>query len=166
VAEDTKFVRGAAKLSQRIKTIRNSIALPSMVEEITDLLLKRTWRRFDRQVDPNENKWEPLKESTISEKKRSGFGDQPTLVRTKAMRKAIHAIRGGFGSTYFNTGAGGRIGIDDPEITEYARVQNKGDKSHNIPARRFLGLGALDIRAVDGLMRRKGKQLERQWEQS
>lgn len=164
MAIDTKFVRGADRLSQRVKTIRNAIVLPAMVEEITDLLLKRTQKRFDRQVDPNENRWPALKESTISTKKRLGFGDKPPLVRTRAMRDAIHAIRGGLGTTYFRTGVGSRIGIEDPEIAEYAKVQNKGLKSHNIPARRFLGIGALDIKAVDSLLRRKARQLEKLWQ--
>lgn len=163
MAQDTKYVRGAAKLSQRIKTIQASLTLPSMVDDITNLILARTLRRFDRQVDPDENKWEPLKESTISVKKRLGFGDKPSLVRTRKMRDAIHRIRSSLGSTYFRTGASSLIGIDDPEIAEYAKVQNKGYKPHNIPARRFLGIGALDVRAVDSLMRRKAKQIEKEW---
>lgn len=157
-ATDTKFVRGAAKLSQRIQTIRNATALPPLIDEITDLLLKRTLRRFDAQVDPDGKKWAPLKDVTLRRKKQGGFGDKPSLVRTQTMRDAIHRIRGGAGSTFFTTGAGSRIGIDDPAIAEYAKAQNKGTKT--IPARRFLGLGALDIKAVDGLLRRKAQQID------
>lgn len=157
MATDTPFVKGADKLRQRVATIRRNLNLPAMTEEIAGLLVLRTLRRFDRQVTPDEVPWKPLSEATLMDKRRKGFADKPSLRRTDALRSSIKAIRGGLGATFINTGAGSRIGVDDPNIAKYATAQNKGTKK--IPARRFLGLGALDIRAVDSLMRRKSKQL-------
>lgn len=155
---DTKFVRGADKLKVRLATIRSKLFLPAFTEEIKDLLVGRTQRRFDREVDPNEKPWDKLAPSTIATKRRLGYGDKKILVRTGNLRGSIKAIRGGLGTIFTNTGAGFRIGIDDPEIVKYARVHNRG--GGKIPMRKFLGIGALDIKSVDSLLRRKAKQLE------
>lgn len=82
------------------------------------------------------------------------------LVRTGKLRASIRMIRGGAGAMYTNTGAGFRIGIQDPEVAEYARYQQNGVPGR-IPARRLIGIGRLDVKAVDSLMRRRAAQLER-----
>lgn len=156
---DTEFVRGAERLGQRIATIRSTLALPALTKETGDLLLKRTLQRFDREVDPDERPWAPLKPSTIEIKRRLGYGHKGKLKRTDAMRNAIRIIRGGLGTTFTNTGAGVRIGIESPKIAEYAKAQNQG--TDRIVARRFLGVGRLDVKAVDSLLRRKAKEIER-----
>lgn len=157
MAIDTEFVRGADKLKRRISTIRTTLALPALTESIGQLLLRRTLDRFDREVSPNNEAWAPLKEETERRKKRDGFS-RGKLKRTLALRNSIKLIRGGAGTFYTNTGAGVRIGVEDPEIAEYGGVQNRGSKT--IPARQFLGIGRLDIKAVDSLLRRKAAQLE------
>lgn len=156
---DTKFVRGATKLNTRIETIRKSIEISFLVSEIQQSLLRRTLARFEREVDPDGRAWKPLTATTLRRKASQGFGDRKILQRTMKMQQAIAVIRGGLGSTFTNTGAGFRIGIQDPEIAEYARVQNSGNR--RIPARRFLGIGALDIKSVDSLLRRKGEEIGR-----
>ncbi len=157
---DTPFVRGAQRLGQRIATIRATCALPPMVDEITDLLLKRTLARFDQQVDPDGRPWRALSAYTLQRREKEGFGSGPILQRTKALRSSIRVIRGAaVGATYTNTGAGSRIGVDDPETVQRAAVHNKG--SEHIPARRFLGIGRLDVKAVDSLLRRKAATLAR-----
>lgn len=159
MVSDTRVVRGAEKLSKRISTIRSKLALPPLTSEIGDLLLKRTMIRFKQEVSPEGTPWAPLAEATIARRRREGYGPGPKLVRTGALKGAIQIIRGrADGGIFFNTGAGLRIGITDPEIAEYGNVQNRGDG--RIPARRFLGISALDIRAVDSLLRRKAAQLE------
>lgn len=158
MAGDTNFVKGAAKLSARIATIRDSYSLPKFTAEITELLVNRTLRRFDRQVDPDEVPWPAMSEAGAASKRRAGFGGRPLLRRTGKMRDSIRAIRGGVGSIFTNTGAKVRIGIDDPNVAKYAAVHNKG--IGRFPLRRFIGLGRLDIRAVDGLLRRKARQIE------
>jgi hypothetical protein len=83
------------------------------------------------------------------------------LVRTGKLRGSIKLIRGSVdGATFTNTGGGIRIGIEDPEIAAYARVHNRGFPAKKIPARQFLGVSRNDIKAVDGLLRRKAKQIE------
>lgn len=160
LARDTSVVSGAERLSRRIATIQSRLSLPPMMDEIGDLLMKRTQDRFSKEVDPDYIPWVPLAAATIRRKQQQGFGDKQKLVRTEAMRKAIQRIRGrADGGTFTNTGAGFRIGITDPEIAEYARVQNRGNG--RVPARRFLGIGRLDIKAVDSLLRRKAAALER-----
>lgn len=158
MVKDTPFVRGSAKLQQRIRTISRTLGLPALMPEVGDLLYARTMRRFDRQVDPDENAWPPLAESTLRRKKAEGFEGKPPLVRKGDMRNAIRLIVGNAtGATYTNTGAGFRIGIAEEDIAEYATIQNRGNQ--RIPARRFLGIGRLDVKAVDSLMRRKAIKL-------
>lgn len=155
---DTEFVRGAQKLSARIASIRRAVDLPDMTNEIGDLLLKRTLTRFDKEQDPDGRPWRALSPVTIETKRRKGFGGKGKLKRTEALRNAIRKIRGGRGTVYTNTGAEVRIGVEDSKIAPYARAQNTGTRT--IPARRFLGIGRLDVKAVDSLLRRKATQLE------
>lgn len=159
MATDTPQVTGAAALSQRIAKLRENLNLPALTQEIGVLLQRRTIQRFDKEVDPDNRRWKPLSPATLRIKRRLGYGRKGMLKRTERLRNSIRVIRGGFGSTFTNTGAGVRIGVDDPKVAEYARVQNRGEG--RIPARRFLGIGSLDVKAVDSLLRRKAKQLER-----
>lgn len=154
---DTPYVKGADKLQRRIATIRKNLNLPAMTQEIGQLLLKRTQDRFDKEVDPDSKPWKPLAPATLERKRREGYGDAKKLVRKGDLRKAIAIIRGGAGTTFTNTGAGVRIGIDDPTQVAKAQAQNKG--TSRIPARRFLGVGALDVKAVDSYLRRKAANL-------
>lgn len=155
---DTEFVRGAEKLAQRIRTIRANLALPAMTAEIGDLLLRRTLTRFDQEIDPDGKPWVPLAPTTIETKLRLGFGGKGKLKRTETLRKSITIIRGNAsGSVYTNTGAGVRIGVSSEARAEIARAQNSG--TNKIPARRFLGIGALDIKSVDSFLRRRGQKV-------
>lgn len=159
MVDDTKYVKGAAKLGRRINTIRTRLQLPLMVEEIGNLLLKRTLSRFDQEVDPNGTPWAPLLASTVKRRKALGLGPTPKLVRTQDLRSAIKVIRGGIqGAMFLNTGAGVRIGIEEEEIADYGRRLNQGTPGRMV-ARRFLGIGRLDVKAVDSLLRRKAIQL-------
>ena len=163
MATDTPYVRGSDKLARRIAAIRANLQLPALTEEIATLLLKRTIDRFDAEMAPNGSKWEPLDTATIQRRARGGFpGDHPILRRTGTLRDSIAVIKGGVGAVYTNTGAESRIGIQSPKIAEYARVLNAGGRG--IPARRFLGVSQLDVKAVDSLMRRKAKKLEDVWQ--
>lgn len=154
---DTPYVKGADKLAARIATIRRNLNVPVMTSEIGELLLKRTKDRFDKEVDPDSKPWKPLAPSTIERKRRGGYGDAKKLVRKGDLRNAIQIIRGGAGTTFTNTGAGVRIGVDDPTQVSKASAQNKG--TARIPARRFLGIGALDVKAVDSYLRRRAANL-------
>lgn len=155
---DTPFVNGAARLSQRIATIRQRLAVGPMTNEIAALLLKRTQRRFDDEVDPNNQPWENLAPSTIAAKRRLGFGKQGKLKRTLNLRNSIAIVKQSIGAVYTNTGAGARIGIEESAAAVYGRYQNSG-LGKRLPARRFLGVGALDIKAVDSFMRRRADTL-------
>lgn len=159
MALDTPFVRGAGKLQTRIATIRQSLQLAAFTEEVGQLLLRRTLNRFEREVDPDDRAWAPLKETTLRRKAYLGYGNKKKLQRTGKLKDSIRLIRGGAGTTFTNTGAGFRIGIENPDVALYGKIQNAGN--NRIKARRFLGVGALDIRAVDSLLRRKAAELER-----
>lgn len=151
MAEDTKYVRGVNKLSQRIKTIRAKLNLPPMIEELGELVLRRTLDSFDKAQDPNGNPWPELKPATAL-RRRTG----PLNVDGR-LRAAIQLIKGSnTGGFATNTGVGIRIGVSDPSQVEKARYQNYGTKT--IPARRFLGIGESDVKSVDAFLRRKGKE--------
>ena len=154
---DTPYVRGADKLKKRIDTIRKAHALPPLVKDVGALLLRRTLDRFDRAITPNYEPWTPLQEATEKRKIRGGFS-RGILKRTLTLRRSIKIIRGGRDTTFTNTGAAVRIGVDDPNVAQYAVAQNKG--TGTIPARQFLGIGRLDVKAVDSLLRRKAEKLK------
>lgn len=151
---DTRFVRGAERVRRRIATItaNTQIALNSGLLE--SLLLRRVKERFLRGVDADGRPWPPLRPSTVRRKK----GKAAPLQRSGDLFKAIAVIRGSNQGTFASaTGAGFRIGIEDPEIAEYARLMNNGfwhaRAKRMIPPRRFLGVGALDRKAVDSALR-------------
>ncbi len=158
MANDSQFTDGAARLSRRIATITTKLALPVMVGRIGPLLLRRTLERFDREVTPDGQPWKALAEGTIKRRSYLDLSGKKKLVREGTLRAAIKAIKGGEGSFGINTGAGVRIGIDASAVDEdgepvsvYARIQNRERNG-----RRFLGVGRLDIKAVDSLLRRAG----------
>lgn len=154
---DTKFVGGVQKLSQRIAHIRATLFVPALVNELGELLLRRTLDRFDREVDPDGRDWAPLKESTLARRRRDGKKGSKKLFVTGAMRGDIKLIRGSaIGAIATNTGAGVRIGVTDPAQVTKAGAHNYGRGS---PQRRFLGIGRLDIKSVDSFMRRRSEQL-------
>lgn len=157
MATDTRFVRGADKLRARLQRVGDAVNLAALIEDIGQTLERRTIQRFDREIDPDEQPWQPLAEVTLRDKKKLGFGNRRKLVRTGELRSSIRRIRGTAGLAV-NTGAGFRIGIENPKVAKRGRYLNFG--TGKIPARRFLGIGRLDVRAVDGLLRRKAKFLE------
>ena len=156
---DTKYVSGATKLKARIQTITAALALPVLTNEIGQLLLRRTLTRFDEEVDPDRKPWAPLAKTTLERRRRAGgYSGKKILVQTGVLRSAIRIIRGdASGAIYTNTGAGVRIGVGDESVTGRAAAHQKGI---GVPRRKFLGVGPLDIRAVDGLMRRAARNVE------
>lgn len=157
--QDTRYVRGPERLARRMATIRAALSLPVLTEEVANLLLKRTLARFEAQVDPDNNPWAALKETTQLRRKMSGYSPaHPILQRTKELKHAIHVLRGASpGAVFTNTGANARIGVDDEEVTGRARAHQYGNS--RVVARRFLGIGQLDVKAVDSQLRRLGAKL-------
>jgi len=146
------FKNGAQRLSKRLDTLQKNLAPGPVLGEVTRLLLDRTLRRFDAQVDPDNLPWRPLSPATLARKNRLGFSNKILVERGK-LRASIAIIRGeAQGLLYTNTGAQARIGIKDPDVAIYARYHQEGTK--NTPQRRFLGIGRLDVKAVDSLVRR------------
>ena len=158
--DDTPYVRGVNKLAQRIRTIRERLGVAAMVEEVGALLLRRTQDRYDKEVDPDGRPWVPLAKTTLQRRRRAGgISGKKILVQTGALRASIQLIRGGLsGAIATNTGAGVRIGVADEEQLGKAATHNYGRVA--TPMRKFLGIGRLDIRAVDSFMRRRANKLE------
>lgn len=159
--KDSRYVSGAAKLGRRISTIRQRYNVEDLTAEIGQLLLRRTLDRFAREVDPDGTPWEDLAPFTLRRKKALGYGNKQKLERTGALKRSIKLIRGtAAGSIFTNTGAGVRIGVNDTSVVDYARIQNYG--AGRVPARRFLGIGALDVKAVDSFLRRRAAAVQRE----
>lgn len=172
---DTPFIRGAEKLARRIATIRAnaSFTLNTAVDEAGELILRNTRERFQRGVDPDGNKWAPLKQSTIDRKQysptHSGNRNRP-LFRTGSLYESIQLIRGRADGLFAtSSGTGVRIGIGQngsfgpaiiggKDISKYARLLQNGIPGR-MPARRFLGIGKQDIDQVDSMLRRRLKTL-------
>ena len=160
---DTRYVNGAQRLAQRIRTIRAGLALGPMVDEIGDLLLKRTLKRFDSEVDPDGRPWPELSHGRQQRRARDGHSGKMLNV-TGALRGSIHLIRGAvdFVRVYTNTGSGIRIGVEPGEQAMKAYVHNYGWKRKPggpIPQRRIFGIGALDVKSVDSFLRRRAQSL-------
>lgn len=154
MATDGRYTAGVARISDRLSRIKTVLSVAVLQEEIGNLLLRRTLTRFDREVDPDERPWTPLQSSTLERRKRQGVKGKKILVQTGALRGSIRRIRGSAsGVVAVNTGAGFRIGVDDPEQFAKASAHQRGTGS--VPVRRFLGVGRLDVRSVDSFLRRR-----------
>lgn len=158
--DDTKYVRGVNKLAQRIRTIREHFGVAALTDEVGALLLRRTLERYDREVDPDGRPWVPLANTTLERRRRAGGNlGKKILVQTGALRASIKLVRGALsGAIATNTGAGVRIGVEDPEQLAKAGAHNYGRGA--VPMRKFLGVGRLDVKAVDSLMRRRVTKME------
>lgn len=144
------IVTGQEKISTRLNKIRSMTGAFLLGQELRNLLLKRTLDRFDRGVDPDNVPWKPLSMSTIARRRRAGQGERILFVTGK-LRESIVIIRGRGFVTATNTGAGFRIGVEDPDVA-YGRMHQIGI---GVPQRRFLGIGRLDVVAVNALLRRR-----------
>lgn len=156
---DTRQVKGGTALKKRLRTIQENTKNALADKRVLNYILQRNLERFRLGVDPDGVPWKPLAQSTILRKRRAqrtgealrGSGSR-ILVRTGAMFRNIKvlagAVSGGLGVA---TGYGGRIGIADPDIAEYARLHQSG---RGRPRRRFLGVSLADRKAVDSMLRR------------
>lgn len=154
---DNQYVQGGDRLVDRVATIRKKLAIADVVGDIGAFLLRRTLNRFDEEVDPDGKRWKPLADSTLRRREYADASGKKMLVRTRTLRESIKIIKGGLGSTFTNTGAGLRIGIDASARTEdgksvalYGKIQNQ--------RRRFLGVGTQDVRDIDSMLRRRGDE--------
>ncbi len=156
---DTKQVKGGTALKKKLRTIQQNTKTALTNGSILKFILERNLERFRLGVDPDGVPWKPLAQSTILRKRRAqktgnalrGSGSR-ILVRTGAMFKNIRILAGAsIGGLGIATGFGGRIGIADPEIAEYARKHQSG---RGRPRRRFLGVSLADRKAVDSLLSR------------
>lgn len=160
MATARKAVTGDKALLARIATIQAGIGPLVSRERLGAFLLRRMLARFDREEDPDGKKWVPRSARTR--------GSHKLLNRTGVLRGSI-GLLGGEGGTGFgvNTGAGFRIGIRSHSVTDasgrtinpalYGKALHQGTKT--IPQRRILGIGALDVKAVDSLLRREMAKL-------
>lgn len=152
-------VTGQQSLIRKLKRVR--LGLPGVIEndEAKQLLVRRIRARFDSQVDPDNQPWEPLKPRTVEIKKRLGAPKpNQALYRWGALRDSIDVISGSNAGLFsMNTGLGFRIGVTDPDVAAYARIQQYGNS--RIAARPFLGLNELDIKSYRSLASRKLKKL-------
>jgi hypothetical protein len=100
--------------------------------------------------DPDEKPWEPLSPETIRTKGQKGMSrPEHPLFATGFMRKSIGVIRGQ-SVIAVASGAGFKIGITDNKAG-YGRFHQLGI---GVVQRRFLGINAKDVKAVDSLLRR------------
>lgn len=148
MAEDTKFVKGADKLAARLRKLSVSIRKTVTDGRIPALLLRRTKKRFDKQLDPNERKWEPLSPNTLVRRRSGGNLRRKALHETLRLKQSIAIVKKS--SLFSVTGASARIGVNDPVAAAYGRFHQTGEG--DLVQRRFLGIGKSDIKAVDLLL--------------
>lgn len=162
MASGKQFVHGDQKLLKRLATLRKG--LPPLVskERLGAFLIRRMQARFEQRVDPDQVPWKARSPATD--------GNHPLLERTGQMRKAIAVLGGANGGGLgVATGAGFKIGVKSINVIDgdgkaantavYGRTHQLGTK--RVPKRRFIGIGRLDVKAVDSLMRREAAKLLR-----
>lgn len=153
-----KKVIGGAEVARRLKALRTGIRATLQDSQVADLLEKRVRGRFAEGVDPNNNPWPGLMESTVERKYREGVKEPKALLRaTDRLYNSIKIIQGGVaGLLAGNTGLGFRIGVSDPYAASYGRLHNFGIGQEK---RQFIGLSRLDVIAVSAYVRRRLKSI-------
>jgi hypothetical protein len=152
-------ITGQKRLVSRIKRIRNGLPPVLDDESAKQLLIRRIRARFIAEVSPDGTPWAPLAAKTVANKKRKGRGaPEKKLIDSRSLYRAFGEISSSAGGLLaFSTGAGFRIGVDDPEVAEYGRIQNYGNS--RIPARPFIGLSPQDVESYVRAIRRKLNRL-------
>lgn len=149
----TPKVRGHQEIITRLRKVAAGVSSAAVGADIEKFMEDRVKLRFSRQRDPDGNKWDAISPQWAKRK-----GNNKILTHSGTLRKAIKVVRRNAGSLASSTGLGFSIGVD-PDATDpngvpaiqYGRVHNFGMGRH--PPRRFLGMGALDIRALQDRMR-------------
>lgn len=159
VTGQQKIIRKLAKARQEFSTIVRDVELGAFIE-------RRILDRFDAGVDANNRPWADLLPQTYERRKRAGVFSNKPLVRTGALRRAIHQITGRADGLYaINTGLGFRVGIDDEEVAAYGRTHNLGTFSGQIKRkqlkRQFLAVSELDVRAARAKLDREVRRIIR-----
>lgn len=152
--DNPPYLRGAEKLAQRIRTVRENTGIALSTPDLLNRLVKANLRRFDREVDPSGNRWEVRAHDPYGRTDRRGAG-RGTLIRTGKMRASIGIIRGfSKGSLAVATGANGRIGILASVYPDQARYGRFHQFGIGVPKRTFLGIAASDVVMIDSALRR------------
>jgi hypothetical protein len=160
-------VRNTSKLLAKLAAVKGGVHSILGQGKLEAFMLRRVQMRFaprngnaQAQRSPDGKPWKQLKERS---RRKHNQNRSQVLVDSSALRNAIKVVRSNLRSEAAlasPTGAGFYIGVDKGgEVGKYARIQNNGGwsgvlhKSH-IPSRRFLGVSAADIKAVDSLIKR------------
>lgn len=155
-------VRGQQAILRRLQRSRENFSTIMEDVDAGEWITRRIKERFKQGVAPDGSPWPPLDAKTIRRKKYSGGSGM--LQRSGKLLRSIRQIVGrADGMFAINTGLGFRVGVADPEASEYGRVHNYGLFSGAIgkkmKARRFMGLSDNDARSVREMLRRRAKQI-------
>lgn len=140
-------ITGQRRIVAKFQRIRSRLPEAFDDSHAKRLLIGRIRARYKAEVSPDGEKWPALSDKTIRNKRAKGSRDPyKKLVDSGLMYRSLQEISKGNAGTFgINTGLGFRIGIDDAEASEYARVHQYG--TSRVPARPFLGLTDLDARS-------------------
>ncbi len=154
-----KVVVGVQELRRKLDLIRRDVPKILSRERLGQFLLRRMRARFLEEKDPDGKPWKPLSPN-------SKEGAQ-LLVQTGNLFKSMDVMGADRGGYSLSTGFGFRIGIKSRRYTErfsrggsrtvdtavYGRAHQLGNG--HVPQRRFIGIGASDVRSVSELLRRE-----------
>lgn len=153
---------GTREVMARIGEVRKAIGIGVKDVALVNLLTKRVQGRFMQGVSPQGVPWPGLMLSSIKRKSRDGKNAKPrqVLYATGRLYKSLGPVTSAAGTFASATGLGIRIGIRDtqriggrPSPAEYGRWHNYGEGGQ--VERKFIGLSALDLAAVTGMLRRR-----------
>lgn len=165
-----QHVTGAQSVRTRLAKLRVSLSGVVSTDAVQAFMVRRVKSRLTRGVTPENQPFTPLAVSTVLRKKSmanrgliSASDITKPLLRTRTMLNAITVVRRNAAAS-MNTMMGFSVGVDpNSPAAAYARLMNKGGKigRRTIPARPFLGVSNLDVRAFAGLLARETAKLVR-----
>ncbi len=107
----------------------------SVYEAIGEELILNAEDRFEKEVDPDGNKWTPLSDKYAKRKEKKLGGDTKILKYSGNLGNLLRYQANDFGL---------KFGSD----RKYARTHQEGDSSRNIPQRKFIGLSDDDKESI------------------
>lgn len=126
------------RLQRRLAKIQDA-DIDFLVKQSVAFISTDLRSRFRKERAPDGRSWTPLSPVTIRDKQEKGYGGQPILVRTGALRNSVRSKR--LKQLRYQVASEG---------VKYAEQHQVGDR--NLPARPFIGISRDAVRGVKGLI--------------
>lgn len=132
-------VQGDDAFKQALKQLENKASnLKPYFDDLGEYMVLSTRERFDREVDPDGNRWPELAPATVARKARKNKNPK-ILQQDSILRDSI-------------TPDATQDQLEMGTNLEYGPTHQYGDSSRNIPARPYLGFSDQDLQEAMDLI--------------